>query len=186
MALLSLAEAKDQLNITGDANDAVLEAYIAGVTTAIEAHVGPVEARTVRETHETPTYGARVLVLTQSPVISLTSVTPVLTAGTEYAVSSLALDSTTGAVQRLDGGRLYGPLSVLYIAGRSEVPPTINLAARLMLQHLWRTRRGSARGPVIAGGDDYDVNEPVAGWGYAIPNRVLELLASYKLPPAVA
>lgn len=185
MALLTLAEAKAQLNITSSGNDVELEAYINGVTTAIEAHVGPVEARGVVEQHETPSAGARVLVLHQTPVLSLTSVMPVLTEGTAYEVASLVLDPATGAVRRLDGGRLQGPLSVSYQAGRSEVPPTINLAARLMLQHLWRTQRGSARGPVIAGGDDYDVNEPIVGWGYAIPNRVLELLASYKLPPVV-
>lgn len=185
MPLLTLEDAKAQLNITTSTNDVELQAYIDGVTTAIEAHVGPVLPRAVQETHESPACGAQVLVLRQTPVISLTSVTPVLTAGVTYSVADLTVDATTGTVRRLDGGRLYGPLLFLYMAGRGDVAATIILAARLMLQHLWRTQRGSARGPVIAGGDDYDVNEPVAGWGYAIPNRVLELLAPYKLPPVV-
>ncbi|MFD6684175.1 head-tail connector protein [Micromonospora parva] len=185
MALLTLAEAKAQLNISTSTNDVELEAYIAGVTTAIEAHVGPVDPRPVQETYETPSCGARAVVLRQTPVQSLTSVTPVLSGGVAYNVTGLTVDATTGTVRRLDGGRFYGLLLFSYMAGRSEVAATLNLAGRLMLQHLWRTQRGSARGPVIAGGDDYDVNEPVGGWGYAIPNRVLELLAPYKLPPVV-
>jgi hypothetical protein len=67
------------------------------------------------------------------------------------------------------------------------VPPTINLAARILLQHLWRTQYGASRvGPSIGGGDDYAVTEPVPGFGYAVPNRVLQLLQPYKTPPAVA
>lgn len=186
MALLSLDDAKQQLNIDTNTQDSELQAYIEGITAAIEAHVGPVENRSVTETHDVPTSGARVLVLRQTPAVSLTSVTPVLTNGTQYDVASLDLDGATGTVRRLDGGRLYGPLRFIYVAGRGVVPPTINLAARIMLQHLYRTQYGASRGmSTIGGGDDFSVNEPVPGWGYAIPNRVLQLLERYKLGPAV-
>ncbi|MGW1609413.1 head-tail connector protein [Streptomyces sp. NPDC002285] len=184
MALLTLAEAKAQLDIETSTSDTELQAYVDGVTAAIEAHVGPVENRSVTESHQSP--GVRQLVLLQTPAVSLTSVVPVLTNGTAYSVASLDLDPATGVVCRLDGGRLYGPLRITYTAGRGSVPPTINLAARIMVQHLWRTQYGSSRaGSGIGGGDDFSVNEPIAGWGYAIPNRVLQLLEPYKLPPAV-
>jgi hypothetical protein len=186
VALLTLAEAKTQLDIDTATYDAELQAYVDGVTMAIEAHVGPVENRSVTETHELPASGARMVVLRQTPAVSLTSVTPVLTNGTTYTVASLDLDEATGTVRRLDGGRLYGPLRWVYVAGRGSVPPTINLAARIMVQHLWRTQYGASRaGAGLGGGDDFSVTEPVAGWGYAIPNRVLQLLEPYKLPPAV-
>ncbi|WP_172384799.1 head-tail connector protein [Streptomyces sp. MNP-20] len=186
MALLTLAEAKAQLNITDTANDTELQAYVDGVTAAIEAHVGPVENRTVTEKHDLSRCGVRQLVLRQTPAVSLTSVSPVLSGGTTYTVASLDLDGPTGVVCRLDGGRLYGPLRVVYVAGRGTVAPTINLAARIMVQHLWRTQYGASRGlAAVGGGDDYSVTEPVGGWGYAIPNRVLELLEPYKLGPAV-
>lgn len=186
VALLTLAEAKAQLDIQTTTDDTELQAYVDGVTAAIEAHVGPVENRSVTETHDIPRCGARMLVLRQTPAVSLTSVTPVLTNGTTYTVPSLDLDSDTGIVRRLDGGRLYGPLRFVYVAGRGTVPPTLNLAARIMVQHLWRTQYGASRaGAGVGGGDDYSVNEPVPGWGYAIPNRVLQLLEPYKLPPAV-
>jgi hypothetical protein len=32
---------------------------------------------------------------------------------------------------------------------------------------------------------DFDVTEPVVGFGYAIPNRALQLLEPYRLPPGV-
>ncbi|MBE4790678.1 phage gp6-like head-tail connector protein [Streptomyces sp. NE06-02F] len=186
MGLLTLAEAKAQLDIDGSSHDTELQAYVDGVTAAIEAHVGPVENRTVTEVHEIGSCGARMLVLRQTPAVSLTSVTAVLTHGSGYAVDGLDLDGPTGTVRRLDGGRFYGPLRWVYVAGRGTVPATINLAARIMVQHLWRTQYGSSRaGAGIGGGEDFSVTEPVAGWGYAIPNRVLQLLEPYKLPPAV-
>ncbi|NUS74940.1 MAG: phage gp6-like head-tail connector protein [Streptomyces sp.] len=186
MALLTLDEAKAQLDIDGSGQDTELRVYIEGVTAAIEAHVGPVENRPVTETHDLPASGATMLALHQTPAVTLTSVVALLTGATGYDVSALDLDGPTGTVRRRDGGRLYGPLRITYTAGRGEVPPTLNLAARIMVQHLWRTQYGAARGlSGVGGGDDFSVTEPIVGWGYAIPNRVLQLLEPYKLPPAV-
>ena len=186
MALLTLDEAKAQVDIATSTHDAELQAYVDGVTAAIEAHVGPVENRPVAEVHDVPACGAGVLVLRQTPAVSLASAAAVLTGHAGYDVAGLDLDGATGTVRRLDGGRLYGPLRITYTAGRGTVPATINLAARIMVQHLWRTQYGASRGLAgIGGGEDFSVNEPTAGWGYAIPNRVLQLLEPYKLAPAV-
>ncbi|MFH9816142.1 head-tail connector protein [Streptomyces sp. NPDC017230] len=184
MALLTLAEAKAQLNITTDTSDTELTAYIEAIGPVIERFVGPVEAQQVVETHDVPRDGGRVLVLRRLPVMSLTSVEPVLTGGTTYAVGTLVLDGDTGVVRRADGGWLRGPLRVTYQSGRASIPATINLAARMLVQHLWRTQN-AGRGPVLAGGDDMAA-EPIPGFGYAVPNRVLQLLEPYRLPPGVA
>lgn len=184
MALLTLADAKAQLNIATDANDAELTAYINACTAIIERYVGPVENRTVTEILDSK---GLTMAVTQVPAASLTSVTPVLSNGLQLSVSDLVLDGTAGVIRRLDGSLFGGgPWRVEYAAGRGQIDPTINVAARILLQHLWRTQRGSGRGPVIAGGDDYDGNEPVVGWGYAIPNRVLQMLEAFKVPPGVA
>lgn len=182
MALLTLAEAKAQLNITTATHDTELQAYIDGLTRVIERHVGPVETRTVTETvHGRST----TLCLTQIPVVSLTSLTPVLTGGRELAIDDLAVDNELGVIRRLDGSPFAGgPWTAVYTAGRGTVPANVNLAARMLLQHLWSTQRGPGRPGM--GGDDYLVTEPVPGYGYAIPNRVLELLEPDKLPPGVA
>lgn len=183
MALLTLDDAKAQLNITSTGSDVELQAYVDSVTAVVERFVGPVEQREVSEVVDG--HGVS-LCLRQTPVVSLTSVTPLLSGGTAVNVADVVVDQATGVVRRLAGGSWCGgPWTVVYMAGRGVVPPTINLAARMLLQHLWRTQN-AARGPVLAGGDDFSVGEPVPGFGYAVPNRVLQLLEPYRLPPGVA
>ncbi|MGP4048779.1 head-tail connector protein [Streptomyces sp. 2A115] len=185
MALLTLAEAKAQLDIDTATHDTELQVYVEALTAAIERHVGPVESRAVTET---TTAGGAMLCLSHIPVVTLTSLVPVLTDGTAVTVSDVAVDSATGILRRKDGACFSGgPWTATYTAGRGTVPATIKLAALILLQHLWRTQYGASRGlSGVGGGDDFSVNEPVSGWGYAIPNRVLQLLEPYKVPPGVA
>ncbi|MER7814080.1 head-tail connector protein [Streptomyces sp. NPDC096153] len=181
MALLTLAEAKAQLDIDSTAHDTELQAYVDAVTPVIERITGPVENRTVTEQVNSR---SNLLALSQAPVVSLTSLTPLLAGGQAVDVGDLVLDGEAGVVRRVDGGSFAGgPWTAVYVAGRGTVSPTINLAARILVQHLWRTQYGPARG---GGSDDYDVNEPAPGWGYAVPNRVLQLLEPFKAPPGVA
>lgn len=184
MALLTLAEAKAQLDIDGTSEDAELQVYVDALTAAIERHVGPVETREFAETIEGR--GAS-LCLSNIPAVALVSVVPAVETGDALDVADLVLDGATGIV-RYRGGSFTGTLwRVTYTAGRGTVPATINLAARILLQHLWRTQYGASRGlSSVGGGDDFNVTEPTPGWGYAIPNRVLQLLEPYKVPPGVA
>lgn len=182
MALLTLADAKVQLNLDTDTSDIELQSYVDSVTSVIERFVGPVEDRPVTEVIEGR---SPVLCLTHIPVVVLTAVAPVLTGGEAIDLADLVTDGPRGIVRRRTGGTFAGGLwSVQYTAGRGEVPPTINLAARILLQHLWLTQQGMARGG--GGSDDYSVTEPIPGFGYAVPNRVLQLLEPYKLPSGVA
>ena len=179
MPLLTLDEAKQQLNISGSGQDVELQAYIDSLTAVIEHLVGPVENRTVTQTVE----GGAVLCLLHTPVVSVESLMPLLPGGVEVDAAAVVVDGPSGVLRRLDGGRFTGgPWTAVYTAGRGEVPATVNLAARMLLQHLWRTQNGG-RGPVL-GGDDMAAQVP--GFGYAIPTRVLELLAPYRLLPGVA
>ncbi|MDV5147182.1 hypothetical protein R1T08_24145 [Streptomyces sp. SBC-4] len=184
MALLTLAEAKSVLELTGTTKyDADVQTYVDALTPVIERHTGPIEQRTVTETVNA--YGP-LLALTQVPAVSLTSLTPVHTGGTALDVAALALDGDTGVIRRLDGGVFAGgPWVAVYTAGRGLVRANIGVASRMLLQHWWRTRYGAARGNP-GGGEDYSVNEPVVGFGYAIPNRVLEILEPDKAVPGIA
>lgn len=184
MALLTLDEAKAQLNITTTTNDTELEAYIGALTAVIEGHTGPVEDQEVTETADGR---GPFLALLRPPVQSLTSLTPIMDGGAALDVSSLYVDGPSGVVRRKDGGHFSGgPWTVVYTAGRGSIPPTINLAARMLLQHLWRTQLASARGGLAGGSSDFSVSDPIPGFGYAVPNRVLQLLEPYKQPPGVA
>lgn len=70
----------------------------------------------------------------------------------------------------------------LYVAAANEwvetrvsdtSPSPVKLATLLLVDHLWATKRGPVGSPV-----DEDTGTPYT-FGFAIPNRVLELLAPY-------
>ncbi|WP_455360020.1 hypothetical protein [Streptomyces sp. SYSU K21746] len=181
-ALMSLADAKKHLNQTGTQHDDEIRDWINTCTEAVEFFVGPVIVRTVTEVHDVRL--AEALALRQVPALSLTTVAAIRTGGTSYAAAGLDLDGPSGIVRRLDGGRLCGPLRVTYTAGRRIVPPSVSSAARIILQHLWRTQQGPGRPQ--RGTGDFEVSEPVPGLGYAIPNRAMQLLSPQQLPPGIA
>lgn len=182
-ALLTLDELKAQLNITSTTHDDELNAYVQAAIDYVNSVCGPTDNVTVVETHYG--YGGTgVLVLKQSPVVSVSAVTSAQTSNpTDYDASTFVLDSSTGLLRLTDGGVWSLPVTVTYLAGRTEVPAALNLAARIIAAHLWETQRGNSRGRPIAGADDADVS-PSAG--YSIPRRAVELLAPYRLAPAVA
>lgn len=184
--LFSLADAKKHLNIlaSSTSDDDEIRDWNAATTMVVEHFVGPVAKRSVTERHTFST--ASVRVLRQIPALALVSLVPILSNGVSYDPDDLDLDGDTGMVQRLDGGRLDGPLRITYTAGRTAIRPNISSAGRIILQHLWRTQRGGARGSVLAGSEDYSVSEPIPGLGYAVPNRALELLEPDRLPPGSA
>jgi hypothetical protein len=179
--LMSLATAKKHLKKNDSNDDDEIRDWIEACTRAVEQFVGPVIVRTVVETADFSS--ARSVALQQIPVVELTSVVAVRTGGTSYDVDDLDLDPETGIVTRKDGGMLYGPLRFTYPAGRAIVSANIRSASKIILQHLWRTRQGPGR-PQLGTGD-FDVNEPIPGLGFAIPNRAVQLLDPDRLPPVV-
>ncbi|MGW7085018.1 hypothetical protein ACWGH2_16220 [Streptomyces sp. NPDC054871] len=182
LALLSLADGKEHLNIKSTRHDAEVRGWIEATTRAVEWFTGPVVVHDVTEDHTER--HARSLALRLTPVIAVTSVVGLATGSASYDVGDLVLDAETGVVTRTDGGLLLGPLRVTYRAGRIIVPANITAAARIILQHLWRTQQGPGR-PQLGTGD-FDVSEPIPGLGYAIPNRAVQLLEPDRLPPGVA
>jgi len=184
-AILSLADAKQHLNLKNSSDDDGEVRYWTNVTTrAVEFYTGPIVPRSITEEHTVR--HAAVVVLLNTPVQEVTAVASLLTGGTAPDVADLAVNRDTGEVYRPDGGRLSGRLQFTYRAGRTAIRENIPAAARIILQHLWRTQRAGRRGGVAGGGDDYSVTEPIPGVGYAVPNRALELLANDRLPPGVA
>ncbi|MEV5607012.1 hypothetical protein [Streptomyces sp. NPDC052225] len=182
-AILSLADAKQHLNIASSRDDDEIRFWSEAATRAVEFFVGPVVVRQVVEEHHDRQ--ATALVLRQTPVIELTAVEAIGAGAASYAVQDLVVDLVTGVIARHDGGLLRGPLRFTYTAGRRVVDTNITAGARIILEHLWRTQRPS-RGGLAGGGEDYSVTEPIPGLGYAVPNRALQLLEPGRLPPGVA
>lgn len=180
-AVMSLATGRKHLNKVDHTDDDEIRDWIEATTRAVEQFVGPVVPRLVTETVRFTS--ARTVALTQIPALSLTEVVSLRTGGPTYAVEDLDLDLDTGLLEAVGGGVLYGPWRVTYRVGRLAVPANFRNAAKIILQHLWRTRQGPGRPQ--RGTDDYDVTEPLPGLGFAIPNRAVQLLDPDRLPPGV-
>ncbi|MFF4848001.1 hypothetical protein [Streptomyces sp. NPDC001194] len=189
LLILSLADARQHLSLPSDdtSHDEEIRPWLESVTELVEALCGPCVRRTVIEDHTVSAWGVAALALRRTPVLSVTSAAGVLAGGETYAGAELHADSN-GILRRLDGGLLFGPLlRVIYVAGRTVVPSNLSAAARIILQHLWRTKYGASRAlSGLGGGEDFSVTEPVAGFGYAIPNRAMQLMEPHRLPPGVA
>ncbi|MFF5445490.1 hypothetical protein [Streptomyces sp. NPDC012888] len=187
--ILSLADARQHLQFPADDTgaDEQIRGWLEAVTEIVEGLCGPCVRRTVVEDHSVGQHGATEVALRRTPVLSVTSAAGVPTGGESYTSGELDVDSN-GVLRRLDGGRLYGPLlRVTYLAGRTVIPANLAAAARIILQHLWRTQYGASRAlSGLGGGEDFAVTEPIAGFGYAIPNRALQLMEPHRLPPGVA
>lgn len=185
--LFSLAAAKAKLDIpaTSTGDDEELREFIEATTRCVEFFVGAVARRTVRQVVQG---GRASFVLHTMPVLSVTSMVGIQSWQQPVDVSVLDVDTDTGVVRRSDVlPFLPGEYRVTYTAGRAAVPANVSLAAKLILQHLWRTNYGAARGlSGIGGGEDFAVTEQIPGLGYAIPNRALQLLQGDRQPEGFA
>lgn len=181
--ILSLADARQHLNLISTKDDDEVRFWINATTRAVEHYTGPVIPQVFTEQHNVR--GAAAIVLLRTPVLAVTAVESVLTGGVAYDVDGLSVDGDTGELFRIDGGRLSGRLRITYRAGRTVISENITAGARIILEHLWRTQRPT-RGGLAGGGEDYSVTEPIPGLGYAVPNRALQLLEPDRLPPGVA
>jgi hypothetical protein len=176
--IISLDGGKKQLNISAadTSDDEEITGFIQALTAPIERIVGSVVRRTWVEKHQ----GGYAVALLHPPVLSITSVVAIRSGVTAPAIADLDLDGPTGIVERLDGGWICGPLRWTVLSGRSDMPANVDLAARLILQHMWDTQRGR-QGAVRRGGSE-EVYDP--RFGFSIPRRAQELLGSQA--PGVA
>ncbi len=181
--ILSLADAKRHLNQRTSVDDDEVRFWNEATTRCIEFFTGPVIPRAFTELHRERQQSS--LVLMRTPVVAITAVEQLRVGGPAYDVGNLVVDQDTGRVSLAGGGYLRGPLRFTYTAGRMVVAANIQGAARIILQHLWRTQLAQGRGG-LPGGTDYSVTEPIPGLGYAIPNRAVQLLEPDRLPPGVA
>jgi len=196
--IVSLAEAKEILNLTGTtADDLLLQGYNAAATEVADYICGPVVTRQVTEVIRAQ--GA-VMTLGFAPVRTdlgttldasnrrdgsttngLVSITPLMTYGFMYDLSQLLVDPPTGIVRQSAGlpffysGDPYAQFKVVYWAGRKVIPPAIYEASKMVLEHLYQVKRGGIGAQDVAAGESVTV---LPGFGYAIPNRALELFAT--------
>lgn len=203
--LLTLDEAKKALNIplADTTFDLEVASYVTAVSRRIDDMCGPVVVRTI--TDEAHDGGGVYLFPYHTPVASVTTVTEwlsgtstALTAETNaastttnYLLTGTGMHSTT-IRRRSSWSDSYFPLGignvlVTYVAGRyantAAVDPKFKQAAAKMLSLMWKGDQGA--GSVTFGAPD-EVGGGIAGFGFAIPNFVVELLAEERRPPVIA
>jgi hypothetical protein len=181
MPFAALADLKNQLNIpqTDLSNDTELTDYLNAADGACAKRVGPSTVTTKTELQSSTFAGG--IVLMKSPLVSVTSVTPIVGTVLQPAVDPSLYEvdlDRNGLVITGGGGQDY---LITYTYGWATVPLQGKLACLMIAQHLWRTQRGGQVASVIPD----DTMSMVPGFGFAIPQSALELLNSLNDPSAV-
>ena len=173
--IVGLADVKAHLGITSPATDDRLRAYALLASQMVERHTRRTyRRRTVIELHDG---GTDTIILRQSPVQSVTSVTVsgTLVPTTDYTPelnAGLVLrNATVGAAYWVGGAQ---NVSVVYVVGAAVVPWHVRQGCLELIRHLWDSQRGGYSIPKQQGaGDTWDPRQ-----GYSVPRRVAELLDS--------
>lgn len=170
--LLSLDDVKARLNITTTDNDEELRRVIAAATgRASRAVKRALSVRTLTQTTDMTYTPARAVTVDEPALLNVDEVTEdgVVVDPNDY---ELARDGQV--VRRKGTDRWTGEVSITGTIGVAGEDLAIAQQAVLELTaHLWETQRTPAGRNALAG--------PVPGMGYALPNRVDEMLAPLRL-----
>lgn len=170
MSAVPLQRVKDHLNLKTSTHDGELQGILNGAESLLASKVGPLVATSTTSRVDG---GDVVLALPVTPVLELTSVTPV--GGTALTLSDLVV-SAGGLVEWVTGGRFADRrYVVVYDAGRDRLPYRLEQAVLELVRHLWDTQRGPTRRPGAPASDG--AANTVPGAAYALPFRVAELIA---------
>ena len=172
--IISLDDARGQLNMAASSrsNDDELRGVLAACTAIVEHLVGAVLPATVVESRDGS--GRSSIALHEYPA----AITTVVENGTTLAATDYYLDSAgilwRGSQPGAGAWSASGRTVVTYTAGASTIPPNVLLAARELVRHLYQQGQQSYRPPAYSAWFD-DAGTTMA-LGYAVPNRVVELL----------
>lgn len=180
MSIITLSDLKEFLNITSTTNDSELYGKIEVAQDVVQGIVGVLSPATVAEIHYSLI--SDVLVLRNSPVSAVTAVSMRYLSSlfSVFDPALFTLDPVAGLLRIADGSRFYGDVSVAYTTGSAVIPAAVREATLVIAGHIWETQRAATapRRP--------DNSPPVAGLGYAIPSRAVELLSPFQRGPKVA
>lgn len=175
MPFATLEEAKHHLRLSGtttDDDDKVTQ-FIAGAEEVLADRVGPLEPTSIVE--KVRANGTGTLVLTETPVISLTSLEPILLGILTVPVALLDVDERSGVVERTDCLPLCGRWKVTYQAGFATLPTTVKVAGLDLILHWWRQSQSHGSTTYGESGTVIDFSD--------LPNAVLNKLRPHLRVP---
>ena len=197
--LISLADTKAGLGITGTAKDEDIRAVITAATPIMEDICGPLLRQTRVESYDG---GASQISLLWAPIISVTGIietygsnyTRALTQQDIFSGSGLdafgfTVDLVTGIVTRRAIGAAINfasgkrNIQITYVSGRTAISGNILLATRRLIRHLWSQEQQSFRPNVFTAPDPNMTTTPA---GFAVPRAVVELCADSTRAPGLA
>lgn len=168
--IVSLAEAKDHLNISSDGDDSEIRGFVEAVTGIATFYCGTLFPATYTETHQAT---GDTIVLRHYPVIE---VTVIETIGTGSTVDVAGIDIGEGGVIDL-GMSAWGKLRFTYRAGYLVLPANITRGSLIIIQHMWDTQRPrDSRRPAVPVSEDFSTVQDMSGRFYTVPRRAVELL----------
>jgi hypothetical protein len=173
VSVLSLAEAKQHLNVTASDSDAEIQSTIDEAEAMVAQRCGPLEPTTVTER---VAGGPGGLSLSRTPVISLTSVTPV--GGTALTVSDLYVSPSGVVTYAMNAGVFYAPwYDVVYQSGRSTTPDDLLRGVKELTRNLWNSQRPS--GGRFSSNAGSEVANTIPGAAYIWTFKVEQAIAPH-------
>lgn len=181
MPWIQAPDARAHLNKLSTVDDPELQGFIDAACGAIELVKGHVDV--VDETVVVHADRRGVVLLPETPVVAVTSVTRIFGGGvTAPVVEADPVADVDGWTLTSSGGVLTLPspwwvVQVVYTAGLNPVPSNIRLAALELVAHLWRASQLNSGGGRPQQGETDQLFIP--GIANALPIRVRELLGLY-------
>ncbi|MGH3496314.1 MAG: hypothetical protein ACRDP1_02465 [Nocardioidaceae bacterium] len=194
---VTLEEFRAELNAetSKSAADDELMRTLLAATEMVESAVGAMSPRSVTDRTGTATeqlypwadrgaYGATygagqfgaALLLPQSPVVSVESITHIRT-GNTYDPAGFEIDADTGILSSVLSWLPFGPYTVAYTVGRDPVPDMLMKAVLITGEHLWERQRSGVTRPGMLGETRVQKATPR---GFALPNAALELINPHR------
>jgi hypothetical protein len=197
--ILSVADAMDHLHIPSSSVDAPakLPLYVGAAIDVVSFFRGDILSQTYTESYDG---GDPAIYLRHTPVLSITTLTEYIgnivytltnqPPGASIDAWGYSLDDPASGrvVRRTASGQAFrfvpgdANVNVTYVTGLPSVPPSVTLAAMMIVKELWEDERGAAPLPLQA----QDGFVTVPGVGYAVPIGAIELLEGNGRNPVVA
>jgi hypothetical protein len=187
-ALISLADAKGVLNksLTSHTEDDEILSFIHSATEIINNECGFTVPTPFTETVTASIdgIGRQMLIVSKTPVISVSAVTPRMVGMPTIDISTLNINRESGVLYLANWFPWFGPQQVTYIAGRTYVPSALQDACKLIVQYFWETQRGGSTSIPGMGGDEMSTYGGMPGF----PTRALDLMrmSPYYAAPGLA